>query len=373
MGVNWLEQHMAKDVTAKDVAAAAAVSVVTVSRVLNNHANVAEGVRRRVLEAAAELGYLGRRRGAGPNGQSKDMRRAPLKDVGFLFDSHVDDDIAASNPFWSHILAGVETEARNWGIKMSYRTIVGLIRTPHVLLATIREMRLDGILLVGTAKPEVVRLIQSSGLPLVLVDNHVPQYAVDSVLSDNVEGAKAAVNYLIDEGHISIAFIGGPTAAGPGPINIVYTVEQRAMGYWAALRENGLSIDDRLFEASDMTTAGGYESCKRLLARRAQFSALLCANDETAIGATKALREAGRRVPDDVSVVGFDDIDMAEHLTPALTTVRIHKRAIGATAVKTLIARAADPDAMPVTILLPTELIKRDSVAARRARTTPAS
>jgi LacI family transcriptional regulator len=256
---------------------------------------------------------------------------------------------------------------------MSYRTIVGLGRAPQVLLATIREMRLDGILLVGTAKPEVVRLIQSAGLPLVLVDNHVPQCGVDSVLSDNVEGAKAAVSYLIEAGHASIAFIGGPTAAGLGPINTVYTVEQRAMGYWAALRENGLPIDDRLFESCNMTTAGGYEACKRLLARGAQFSALLCANDETAIGATKALREAGRRVPDDISIVGFDDIDMAEHLTPALTTVRIHKRAIGATAVKTLIARATDPDAMPVTILLPTELIKRDSVAARRARTAPAS
>jgi LacI family transcriptional regulator len=135
------------------------------------------------------------------------------------------------------------------------------------------------------------------------------------------------------------------------------------VGYWAALHEAGLPIDDALFVSCNMTAAGAYAACQQLLARGVPFSALICANDESAIGATKALREAGRRVPEDISIVGFDDIDMAEHLTPPLTTVRIHKRAIGATAVKTLIARALDPEARPIMILLPTELIVRGSTA----------
>jgi LacI family transcriptional regulator len=352
----------ATPVTAKDVADAANVSVVTVSRVLNNYAHVTPALRERVMQAAARLGYTGRRRAAKADAEPSVARDAPLRDVGFLFDSHVDDDAAASNPFWSHILAGVESAARASGINISYRTIAGMARTPQALLAAIREMRLDGILLVGTAGPEAVRIVQRAGLPLVLVDNHVPQLPVDSVLSDNMEGARAAVNYLIGQGHRAIAFIAGPTGGGTSRLNAVYTVEQRTIGYWTAMREAGLSIDDGLFESCNMTTGGAHEACARMLAGGARFSAVVCANDASAIGAIRALREAGRRVPEDVSVIGFDDIDLAEHLSPPLTTVRIHKRAIGVTAVKTLLERARDPAAIPVTILLPTELVTRGSV-----------
>jgi DNA-binding LacI/PurR family transcriptional regulator len=166
---------------------------------------------------------------------------------------------------------------------------------------------------------------------------------------------------LLGLGHRRIAFIGGPTLPGAAPINRVYTVEQRVIGYWTALHEAGIPIDDKLFASCNMTTAGAYTACQQLLVRAVPFSAIICANDESAIGATKALRAAGLRMPEDVSIVGFDDIDMAEHLTPALTTVRIHKRAIGTMAVKTLIARAQDPAALPIMILLPTELIVRGS------------
>src|SRR5437868_2989225 len=171
---------MPKIVTTKAVARAAEVSIVTVSRVLNNHTNVTDSVRQRVLHAARELGYTGRRVQGRPSWHGAAARQlaAPLKDVGFLFDTHVDNDVAASNPFWSYILAGVESEARRLAIKMSYRAIAGLSHSPQVLQATLHDMRLDGILLVGTATAEVVRLIQSAGLPLVLVDNHVPACAV---------------------------------------------------------------------------------------------------------------------------------------------------------------------------------------------------
>src|SRR4051794_24460733 len=119
---------MTKMVTAEDVARAAGVSIVTVSRVLNNHTNVTDAVRQRVLDAARELGYAGRRVKAAASwrGATAQQASAQLKDVGFLFDTHVDNDAAASNPFWSYILAGVESEARHSAIKMSYRAIAGL-------------------------------------------------------------------------------------------------------------------------------------------------------------------------------------------------------------------------------------------------------
>ena len=335
-------------ITVKDVAREADVSVGTVSRVFNNHVNVTEDIRQRVLEAASKIGYFGPR---GQDTRSRESSRS-LREIGFIFSSSIDSTAVTSNPFWSHILNGVESEARKSNIKVTYRTLGELVQTPQLLLTTLYEMKLGGILLVGPAEPETVRLIQSMKLPLVLIDNY--------------EGARAAVDYLISEGHRRIAFIGGPASTdGPRPLNKIYTLERRAGGYRTALLDAGLPINYDLYEATNLSTDGAYTACKRMLIKgdADSFSAIFCANDEIAIGAMKALREMGRRVPEDVSLIGFDDIAMVEHLTPALTTIRINKEALGSTAVKSLLARAADFDAVNVTSMLEVELIKRDSVA----------
>src|SRR5205085_8826128 len=290
-----------------------------------------------------------------------------LREIGFLSYFNIDIPTIAINPFWSHILSGVESEARKSNIKVTYRAIRELCQSPEMLLTTIYEMKLGGILLVGSEEPDTIRLLQSTKLPLVLIDSYVPGLSVDAVLCDNFEGARAAVDYLISEGHRQIAFIGGPTLDGPRPINKFYTIERRAAGYRTALLDAGLPVNYTLYEAGDLGPDGGYEACKRLIERNVQFSALFCANDETAIGVMKALRHMGYRVPEDVSVVGFDDIAVVEHLTPALTTVRINKEAIGSIAVKQLISRSSDIDAASVTSVLEVELIKRDSVLSHKA------
>ncbi len=348
-------------VTVKDVARQADVSVGTVSRVFNNHANVTEDVRQRVLEAAAKIGYFG------PRGQDTRIREnsRPLREIGFIFSSSIDTTSVTANPFWSHILYGVESEARKSNIKVTYRTLGDLVQTPQFLVAALQEMKLGGILLVGPSEPETVRLIRDMKLPLVLVDNHVPGLSVDSVLGDNFEGARTAVDYLISEGHQHIAFIGGPLVEdGQRPINKIYTIERRASGYRTALLDAGLRVNYEIYEATNLSTDGGYEACKRLLEQSSKhsFSAIFCANDEIAIGAMKALREAGLSIPEDISLVGFDDLAMVEHLTPALTTVHINKEALGSSAVKSLIARTADVDVVSVTSMLEVELIKRASV-----------
>ena len=351
----------------KDVAREANVSIGTVSRVFNNHKNVTEEVRLRVLKAASSLGYFGpHARDVYSSNGNRSSHRA-LREIGFL--SYLKDDITALaiNPFWSHILHGVESEARKSNVKVTYRAIGELCQTPEMLLTTIYEMKLGGILLVGSAEPDTIRLIQSTKLPLVLVSNYVPGLPVDAVLADNFEGARAAVDYLISEGHRQIAFIGGPTLDGPRPINKIYTIERRAAGYRTSLLDAGLPVNYDLYGAGELGIDGGYATCKELIEREVQFSALFCANDATAIGAMKALREMGYRIPEDVSVVGFDDIAMVEHLTPALTTVRINKEAVGYIAVKQLISRSSDLDAASVTSVLEVELIKRDSVLSHKA------
>jgi len=349
-------------VTARDVAQGADVSVATVSRVLNNQAHVKEDVRQRVLKAAADLGYLG---AYTTNGADNRTINKALKEIGFIYSSSIDDHAATSNPFWSRILHGAEREAYKSNIKITYRSVSELTNSPQLLLTAIKEMRLGGILLVGPADAEIIKAVAATNVPLVLVDNYVPKSSVEAVLSDNFEGARQAVEYLIEKGHRHIAFIGGPTIAGKRPINKIYTIERRAGGYRTALLDAGLPVPYYMYESGNLAPEGGYQACKRLLANRAKFDAIFCANDETAIGAMKALREAGLKVPEDVSVVGFDDIDMAEHYNPSLTTVRINKEAMGAAAVRALIARVADPEAVSQTIMLDVDLIERASVASR--------
>ncbi len=348
---------MAGSVTLKDVAQEARVSIGTVSRVFNNHANVTEEVRLRVLKAATQLGYFGV---GGQEARSPDASRI-VREIGFLFCSVVTNNGIASNPFWSQILHGVEGEARKTNIKVTYRSLDNVQGIPETLLTTIYELKLGGILLVGPADNQVVDLLRGTGIPLVLVDNYVS--GINAVVGNNFEGARAAVEYLINMGHRQIAFIGGPLLEGSNhPVNTIYTIERRAEGYRVALLDAGLAIPHQLHETANLSTEGGYAACQRLLAQDQPFSALFCANDEMAIGAMKALREAGLHVPDDISLVGFDDIDMVEHLVPALTTVHVNKEALGTVALKRLLSLMIYPDPVNVTSVLEVDLIVRDSV-----------
>lgn len=350
---------MTNAVTIKDVAQRADVSIGTVSRVFNNHSNVNDDIRQRVLKAALELGYSGP---AGRSVASSHKNTPVLQEIGFFLYVIDNPNEGTIPPFWANILHGVEAEAGKSHIKVIYQVINGQRETPQLVLDKLHTMHLDGILLVGPADPEMVDALRALKIPLVLVDNYVRRPQLDAVLSDNFEGAMEAIEYLISEGHRRIAF-SGPTTLGNHPVNALYTIEWRARGYREALLNAGLSPDDELIESSFLSPEGGYDACKRLIARGLHCSAIFCGNDSTAMGVMKALREEGLRVPEDVSVVGFDDDDMAEYLTPALTTVRVNKEVMGATAVRGLITRANNPQAISQTTTLGVELVKRDSVA----------
>lgn len=346
---------MTMPVTVRTIAEQAAVSIGTVSRVLNNHSNVNNELRERVLKVAAELGY---------ERASRPSRK--LREIYFMFHPHSSQLSAAANPFWSPILAGVEGAAREQTLHLTYRSLVDARQPSDETFHMLSESDNAGVLLVGPAPLEIIQAFQRTRVPLVLVDHHVPRCEVDSVLGDNLNGAREAVEQMITLGHRRIAFIGGPTVCDGGPRNTIYTVEQRALGYRAALLGAGLPVDPALYEPGTLSVEGGYQSTLRLLERSADVTAIFCANDHSAIGAIKALAERGLRVPADVSVVGFDDIDLAEHLTPALTTVRIDKETMGRTAVQRLIDRANDPRLPHASLLLDVSFVPRGTVAPPR-------
>jgi DNA-binding LacI/PurR family transcriptional regulator len=358
---------MTNGVTVRDIAREASVSIGTVSRVLNNHHHVAEATRRHVLEIASGLGYS-----LPARMDNSTAAASAVREITFLFTPVNRGTHAAANPFWSRILVGAETEAAKCGIKLTYRSLQSSSQSLQIVDEAVRDPRAGGVLLVGPTDPAVVAHLEASSMPLVLVEHHVPGRAFDSVLSDNFAGGRLATQHLIDAGHQRIAFISGPALDGRRPMSTLAPVELRANGYRAALLDAGLPIDYALYEPSNLTPEGGYLACEQLLQRNVAFTALFCANDSTAVGALKALREAGRSVPGDVSLVAYGDyMDIAAQLTPALTTVHTDQVGSGVVAVQRLINRAARPDLPPVLHLLHVELVQRESVKPpSEARTT---
>ncbi len=346
---------MTGSVTVKDVAYRAGVSVGTVSRVFNNYSNVTEESRDRVVKAAISLGYKKLTAKALP-----ERHLLALKEIGFLFCSPLYEEKTRSNTLWPYILYEVEREAYKFGIKVIYRDMRDVIQMPPKFLLLIQKLQLDGILLADFVEPAIIPLVESLNIPVVAVVNHLPGYRIDCVDSDYFEGASIAVRYLIKQGHRQIAYIGSPTllATHPASVDLRYT------GYCMALLDAGLSIKHELIEVGDFSIAGGYQACRRLLERYVPFTAIFCMNDTTAIGAVEALRKVGRRIPEDVSVVGFDDIALVAHLTPALTTVRINKEALGAIAVRHLLEQVENPTKIGTSTFVDVELIERNSVSS---------
>jgi LacI family transcriptional regulator len=358
---------MTKVITAKDVAEMAEVSVVTVSRALNNHPNVTSEVRQRVLKAAADLGYQGRWPSRGQptsNGFAPTVGGRVVREIGFLYVARSGGTGMSANPYWSHILGGVEVQARAMNLKVSYRGLPVDEFSAPALLTTLQGLRLDGVLLVGPASFAQVQAILNTKLPLVLVDNYIPELPTSTILGDNIDGAALATHVLIAQGHRRIGFLGGASPENPPPFNTIYSFEQRLFGYQMALLQAGIAYDPGLVEPVLMVPDGGYMACQRLLTRRDDFSALVCANDTIAISAMRVLREAGRRIPDDVSIIGFDDIEMAQHITPALSSVRIDLETFGREAVRVLHTRATDPEAPVLKVILPAQLVLRSSIRA---------
>lgn len=357
---------MEHSVTIKDLAQAASVSIATVSRVLNHQGNINEQLRQRVLQAASDLGYSKVTKAARPT-TTRGNRRGTLKEIGFIltYDGAKEGPLSS---FWAHILQGAEIEASQSDTHITYHGI-GSNHSPYELLAQIHAMQLDGILLVGPTDPAIVQAVQHAGLPFVLVDNYqrIPGQQIDAVLSNNFEGCKEITSYLIAKGHRRIAFLGGDTAQPPTPPNHIYTFEARLDGYIAALHSAGIPIDDALIMHCNIHSRQHIaETSARVFATNGPISALVCVNDPTAAWAIRTLREQGYNVPDDISVVGFDDAEIAIHLTPSLTTMHVYQEEMGAQAVQAMIKRITHPQQIGLTTILNVDLVVRDSVRPYR-------
>jgi len=344
---------MPRKVTLDDIAKKSRASVTTVSMVLRDKPGIGPETRHRVLAAAQELGY--RRRGPA----TRRDEAVAARNVGLVLRSRnraPEPAVPGVNPFYWWVLAGIEAEARPRGINLLYATLPvddenrPLDQPRHLL-----GQPLDGLLLIGSFAVETVAdLIGPRSLPVVLVDAPAAAHPYDAVASDNEGGAHTAVSRLIALGHRRIALVGPQTRADPN-------LGQRRDGYLRALREHGLAPCAVEVDAS-APTGDAAAATAELLRRHPGVTALLGANDAHAIDALRAAQTLGRRVPGDLAVVGFDDIELATQTVPPLATMAVDKVSMGRLAVRTLLYRLAWPDAARSLTLLRAQLLERGSI-----------
>jgi LacI family transcriptional regulator len=349
---------MPRNLTLKDVAKRAGVSTATVARVLHSNGYVATETRKRVESALAETRYQ-------LNVVAQGLRKQQSFTIGHSLHT------ITRNPFFARVALGVEERALREGYGVFIFNAHGDEDRERVGVETFIRRRVDAVIFTTAKSEENVRRVADAGIPLVQVERLTPVPS-SVVLIDNYVGALQAMQHLLDLGHERIGFIGGDPSLYPYPSPRKHTVEEeRLAAYRDALTGEGIAVQEELihlgryFSLEDAGHNGeGYLHMRELLALTAPPSAVFATCDLLAAGALQAIYSAGLRVPDDISVVGFDDT-LAVNLTPPLTTVAVPTQDVGRAAGKAAIEAAAGAVAH-TTVTLPTSLLVRNSTSHRR-------
>lgn len=326
--------------TIYDVARLAGVSTATVSRALNGSGQIAPATRAAIDEAIQQLGYQ-------PNNAARSLVTRSSQTLALLLP-----DI--TNPFYAELVRGVQDRALEAGHTMLLCTTEGDPEREELYLNLLRAKQVDGVLVDGLVlpPPRIMRFVRE-GLPIVCLDRDIDATQVPLVQVDNRLGARIATHHLLDLGHRQIAHVAGAPDLGIST--------ERVAGYRDAHRGRG-SVAPHLIAVGGFTEEGGYEATRRLL-ESGTFTAVFAANDLSALGVLSALADAGRRVPGDVSVVGFDDLRLARFTNPPLTTVHQPAGAIARKATELLLELAAGTAVGEMRHVLEPELVVRASTA----------
>lgn len=327
--------------TLAQVAQIAGVSQMTASRALNDRPGVSRETREEVLRIAADIGYVVNRSAQKLSGGRNGI-------IGIITPT-------LDNQFASELILGVARAARAVGYETLLYTVFDEDRDAHRNLIGLLPQFADGVVAVLPRESAWFDTLTAARMPVVLIDQRGSLTSFPSISVDSYGGACLAVEHLVQLGHRRIAFIAGDET--------IEGVKDRRRAYTDTLERHGLPRSADLVTKGDLSQMKGFEAASRLLKLAEPPTAIFAANDLSAFGAIAAVGEAGLRVPDDVSVVGFDDIPMAAQVHPALTTVRQPFQQMAKAAVNSLLATMAGAEAPAARITLPAELIVRDSTA----------
>jgi LacI family transcriptional regulator len=327
--------------TIQDVAKKAGVAPITVSRVINNSGYVSDATRQRVETAVLELGYV-------PSGPARSLRLKRTNSIALVLT-----DI--TNPFFTTVARGVEDAASAAGYTVTYCNTDEDESKELKNISLLLQQQVDGILLVpALSKADTVNFIHGHKVPVVVLDRHIPGTSADIVRCDSVEGAFKLVSYLLELGHRQIAILTGPEGAS--------TADDRLKGYKQAMFEYGLNVAEDCIIRGTFTQESGFDMATRVLRLNPRPSAIFAANNFIAIGAMKALQELELSVPEDISLVGFDDLPESLVMFPFLTVAAQPAYLMAQEATNLLLDRVnGEGPEEQQELVLPTELIIRHS------------
>jgi LacI family transcriptional regulator len=326
--------------TIHDVAREAGVSTTTASRALNNKGELRAETRERILTVAQRLQFV-------PNSLAQALVVGKTQTLGVLITDN-------TSPVYAELLRGIEEVANETGRGLLFGNSADSQEQALSWLATVNAKHVDGILLtpVQTDRRDIEQL-RRCGTPFVLLLRYFADLPTDYVIVDNVEAGYLVTDHLLGRGHLRIGHLGGPTQ--------VSTAQDRLAGYRRALRERGVPVDEGLIASAPFTIAGGFEAARCLLDRPDRPTAIFASTDLQAMGAFKAARQSGLRVPDDLALSGGDDIEFAEFFEVPLTSFHSPAREIGRQSARLLIARLDGAELPPQQVVLKPNLVVRRS------------
>jgi Transcriptional regulators len=327
----------------QDIAKLAGVSPGTVSNALNNRKGVGKETKDKILKIAEDMGY-----GRTNKEESNIIRFIIYKKQGY---------VVSDTPFFSALIEGIEEECRADGFELIVSQIIHKVHNEDDIIEIIKEEQIAGVLLLSTEMDEEdLKPFEKLNIPVVLLDNYFNDVDFDQVIINNTQGAYQAVKYLVMNGHKEIGCLGSS--------KLIKNFVQRYEGFKDALLDSKLSIHYEYEVVLEPTLDGAYKDMKEVLNDK-DFklpTVYFALNDIIAFGAIRALQERGVKIPEEVSIVGFDDMPFCEISNPRLSTIQVYKQYMGKTAVKRLIKKIVDKDEIYLNMEINTKLIERDSV-----------
>lgn len=331
--------------TLKDVAQRAGVTTATVSYTLSGKRPISEQTKRRVMEAIAELDYV-------PNLDARSLSMRDSKLIGVVVpQTEPGDRLMFQNAFYSEILGSIEYYARLEG----YHTLISATDANESYLTLAKKRNLDGIIVIGMYPDEFYQQMKKSQIPIVLIDSYCNDHYYHNIRIDDAYGSYLATRHMLENGHEHIAFFVGQLKENG-------VMKKRLLGYQQALQEQGLPFREEYIFEGQIDYSSGIELADKLITSGLPATGVVAAADILAIGAIKGFFEAGKRIPEDYSIIGFDDVEVSQYLTPGLTTVRQQISLKGQKAVELLLKHIEDPSLPKQEEILPLQLVVRGSV-----------
>ncbi|HCH0915078.1 TPA: substrate-binding domain-containing protein [Vibrio parahaemolyticus] len=329
--------------TMKDIAKLAGVSTSTVSHVINKTRFVSEEISERVNNAAKELNYYA------PSALARSLKVNRTKTIGMLVTT-------STNPFFGEVVKGVERSCYHKGYSLILCNTEGDNERMRQSINTLLQKRVDGLILMcSSLEGERIDVFERyPDIPVVVMDWGPMLFTSDKIQDNSLRGGYLAAKYLIDCGHTEIGCITGPL--------IKHQAQMRYEGYKRAMNEAGLDFNANWIIESDFECEGGYQAFKKMAERGTLPSSIFISNDMMAMGVINAANELGIKVPDDLSIIGYDDIHIAKFMSPSLTTIHQPKYRLGQAAVETLVRRLDDKSNEAQVVQLEPTLVVRNSV-----------